>query len=398
MNKQDGTGNVDAAEKCRVLRVIARMNVGGPAIAVIALTQGLSPQRFENRTLIGSVGEGEDDYLELKQIELDAEVIPGLGRNIQATGDLRALWALVKEIRAFRPRIIHTHTAKAGVLGRIAAMISGVRPRPKLVHSFHGHLLNGYFSPTKTRLVVWVERALAWKTDQINSEGANVRDALLAHRIGAPSKYRVIVPGLDVPPGSDREAARKEFGVADSDLVVAFVGRLTKIKRPDRLVDVARAVCARVPNARFLILGDGDLRAETETRAGDIADRMTFLGFRPDVGTILNASDLVLLTSDNEGMPYSLIEAGLCGVPVVSTDVGSVSEVVVDGVTGRVVPLEVSALADATSELLADPAVRIQLGNAARIRCHEQFSTAAMVARVAEGYEELMNPRGSISG
>ena len=138
----------------------------------------------------------------------------------------------MKEIRAFRPRIIHTHTAKAGVLGRIAAMISGVRPRPKLVHSFHGHLLNGYFSPTKTRLVVWVERALAWKTDQINSEGANVRDALLAHRIGAPSKYRVIVPGLDVPPGSDREAARKEFGVADSDLVVAFVGRLTKIKRP----------------------------------------------------------------------------------------------------------------------------------------------------------------------
>jgi hypothetical protein len=165
----------------RVLRLIARMNVGGPALQVVALQRGLDPERFESRLLIGEPGEGEADYLQLRAPDVEATLVPGLGRSIRAAGDARALAAVIGEIRRFRPDIVHTHTAKAGVLGRIAA---GVTRVPHVVHTFHGHLLHGYFGAAGRRAVVTTERVLARRTDVLAAVGAQVRDDLLAAGIG----------------------------------------------------------------------------------------------------------------------------------------------------------------------------------------------------------------------
>ncbi len=185
--------------RIRVLRVIARMNVGGPALQVTALADGLDPERFEQRLLVGNVGEGEADYLDLRAPHVEATRVRGLGRSPDPTGDARALAALVREMREFRPHIVHTHTAKAGVLGRSAAVLARV---PIRVHTFHGHLLHGYFSPRVTSAVTAVERAFADMTTRLVAVGRQVRDELLAAGIGRPDQYVVVPPGVALPVAS----------------------------------------------------------------------------------------------------------------------------------------------------------------------------------------------------
>src|SRR3954467_15699358 len=181
------------------------MNVGGPALQVTGLVQGMNADRFDHRLLTGSVGPGEADYVELRAPGLPLTKVVGLGRSPRPLDDARALRMLVHEMRAFRPHIVHTHTAKAGVLGRTAATITRV---PALVHTFHGHLLHGYFSPAVTRAVVQTERLLARRTDRLVSVGARVRDDLLAAGVGKASQYTVVAPGIALPPLPARDAAR----------------------------------------------------------------------------------------------------------------------------------------------------------------------------------------------
>lgn len=371
----------------RVLRIIDRLNVGGPAIQTTVLATMLDPARFEQRVLVGVPSPNEGDHLALRPGSLAVETVPGLGRAPRPTDDIKAFVHIVKVIRQWQPDIVHTHKAKAGALGRVAATVTGV---PATVHTFHGHLLHGYFGPTRTAALIRVERALARRTTRLVAVGARVRDDLLAAGIGSAAKYSVVAPGTELGVVPDRERARELLGLRNEAPVVAFVGRLTKVKRPDRLLAVATRVTQSHPETIWVVAGDGELRDELEHAAADIPADIRFLGWTPDVGTVYSASNVVVLTSDNEGMPVSLIEAAHAGRPSVTTDVGSASEVVVDGLTGFVVPPDATALSDAVDRLLADRALASRMGEAAARRAREMFGPERLAADMAAIYDEVV--------
>ncbi|GAA1273577.1 hypothetical protein GCM10009677_28510 [Sphaerisporangium rubeum] len=373
------------------MRIIARMNVGGPARQVSALCRHLDPARFEQRLYVGQVQEGEADFLDLCESDLDARVVPGLGRSVSPLDDLGALTGLVAEMRRFRPHIVHTHTAKAGALGRAAAILTR---RPAIVHTFHGHLLNGYFSPATTRLVAGLERVLARRSERLLSVGARVRDDLLAHRVGRPGQYVVMPPGTGVGDVPERAVARRRLGLPPDVPVVAYVGRVTAIKRPDRFLEVVRAVRAVRGDVRFLVCGSGELSGLLADAARELGGALRILGWRAEVGEVYAACDLVLLTSDNEGMPLSLIEAGMAGVPAVATRVGSVAEVVEHEVTGLLAATDVEELSACVLRLLADEPLRRSMAEAARRRTTRLFGAARLVADTEAVYTEIARAHG----
>ena len=369
------------------MRVIARMNVGGPALQVSGLVRGLDPSRFDHRLFTGHVSGEEGDFLALRSPDLPFTRVPGLGRSPDAFGDVRALRALIGHMREFRPHIVHTHTAKAGVLGRTAARLAHV---PTVVHTFHGHLLHGYFSPAVTRAVVQAERALAHVTTRLVAVGTQVRDDLLAAGVGRPEQYLVIPPGIPLGDLPSRADARAALGLPVDALVVMLVARLTAIKRPDRFVAVASALSAQFPTAVFAICGDGELAESVRATATPLGDRFRLLGWRSDVEAVHAATDVAMLCSDNEGMPVSLIEAGLAGVPAVTTAVGSAAEVVLNEQSGIVTSCEVVDLADAVERLLADPALRARMGRVAQEHTTAHFGQQRLVSDTERLYDELV--------
>ena len=381
--------------RTRVLRIIARMNVGGPAVQVVGLTKGLNTDEFESRLLVGSVADGEADYLDLRAPGAPAVRVPGLGRSVRIWGDLRAFVQIVKEIRRFRPHVVHTHTAKAGVLGRIAARVCGVR---WVVHTYHGHLLHGYFSPRATKAVALVERSLAKITTTIVAVGSQVRDDLLKAGIGHPDQYVVVPPGIALPSPPTKPRARQLLEIDPEADVVLFVARLTSIKRPERFIEVARLLGDRHPRAVFVVAGGGDLLEDLRLMAEPLGQRVRLLGWCSDVETLYAASDLIVLTSDNEGMPVSLIEAATLGVPAVGSNVGSVSEVVVDGETGILTDTDPSAIAAAVSQLLEDDALRAKMGLAAAERARRLFSSERLVQDTADLYRSFAASETSQGG
>lgn len=389
-----GTG-----ERLRVLRVIARMNVGGPARQVSVLVRHLDQERFDQRLLVGSVGLGETDDLALRGVDLPHRLVRGLGRAPGPVDDALALATLTRAVQQFRPHVLHTHTAKAGALGRTAAVLAGMSPRrrPALVHTFHGHLLHGYFSPRVTRAVVGAERVLARRTDRLVAVGSRVHAEMMAAGIGRPDRWVVVPPGIELNAVPPRAEARDGLGLDAAAPVVAYVARLTRVKRPDRFVQVASLVASVHPRAVFLVAGDGELAGELRAAAAaaGIARQVRMLGWTGDIERVYAAADVVVLTSDNEGMPVSLIEAALAGRPAVTPAVGSAAEVVADGETGYVVPPDdAEALAGAVCRLLADEPLRRSMGRAATDRAEHRFSGARLVADMEGIYTELAHQRG----
>ena len=371
----------------RVLRIIARMNVGGPAWQSSVLTRGLVEHGFETRLLTGQVDGGEADFVSLRDPELPVVEIEGLGRSLRMGGDLRAFVAIIREIRRFNPHIVHTHTTKAGVVGRIAAMLTGV---PVRVHTFHGHVLRGYFSPAVTRLVAFVERMLARRTTALVAVGERVREELLAAGVARRDRFTVIPPGVALPPVVDRAEARIALGLSSDGPVVLFVGRLTAVKRLDRLLEAFAEVRDRVPDAVLVVAGEGDLTDEVRLVATSLGDAVRLVGWQSDVAQLYASADLVVISSDNEGMPVTLLEAAMAGVPGVTTDVGSAAEVVEHGVTGLVVPPDAGALSAALVELLLDAERRSVMGRAAAERAAERFGSARLVTDHAVLYRRLI--------
>ncbi|MGP3966380.1 glycosyltransferase [Streptomyces sp. 6N223] len=372
------------------MRVIARMNIGGPAVQVTTLLRGLDPARFEQRLFAGPVGPGEADHVDSRAPDVPVSRVTALGRAVRPGDDLRALRELTAAMRRFRPHIIHTHTAKAGALGRVAAILARV---PARVHTYHGHLLHGYFSPRTTRMVVHAERWLARHTDRLVAVGERVRDDLVAAGIGRPEQYAVVPPGTTLPTPPPRADARRRLGLPPDCPVIAYVGRVTRIKRPDRFLAVAREVRRAVPTARFVVCGEGDLAGALADQAGGDG-ALQPLGWRADVETVYAAADLVLLTSDNEGMPVSLIEAGQAGVAVVATDVGSVAEVVRSGETGLLAAPDVTELARHTVRLLEDPGLRREMGRQARAWTVRRFGAERLITDTDRLYAEIAVARG----
>jgi glycosyltransferase involved in cell wall biosynthesis len=367
----------------RVMRIIARMNVGGPAVQVSGLMRGFNGSEFEQRLYTGFCEKNEADYLDSVATDLMAIRVEGLGSRVNFRGDIKAFLSLVKAIREFKPHIVHTHTAKAGFLGRLASLVS--LQKTTRVHTFHGHLLNGYFGSFKKMLVVMAEKFLAFITQQLLAVGDKVRQDLLEAGIGSKEKFGLMPPGLALGSLPSKIDSQIFFGLNNKQLQCAFIGRVTQIKRPDCFLNVVNEIKKRQVNLDFFIAGDGELLEGCRERiiAEDLPVKV--LGWQSNIERVLSAADIVVLTSDNEGTPLSLIQAGMVGLPVVSTNVGSVPEVVLNHVTGLITSLDVQEIADALEKLVSDKALRAQLGSAA-----QDFTLANFgVNRLVHDHEEL---------
>jgi glycosyltransferase involved in cell wall biosynthesis len=380
--------DMENGRSLRVMHVIARMNIGGPAVLVADLMRNVDAHKFEQMLVTGHCGEDESDYLDEVATDIKAVQIVGLGRSVSVIKDLLAFVGLIREIKRFNPDVIHTHTAKAGVLGRIAGLIA--KPSAKRVHTYHGHLLHGYFGAGKTRVVVVIEKILSWISHGLISIGTNVMNDLLKVGIGKADKFHVIFPGLQDLDVMPKAQARKELGLDPDKLYVVFVGRLTQIKRPDRLVEIAAELKKHYPNAHLLVAGAGELFDVTKNAAVSQGLPMTFYGWRNDIARILCASDIAILCSDNEGIPLTLIQAAQAGLPIVSTDVGSVSDIVKHQEGGLLVGCSSTELAHGLKVLIDNADLRAGYGAAGKARATEFFSSKSMVQAHENLYRDLL--------
>ena len=372
----------------RVMQIIARMNVGGPAVLVADLMRNLDSSKFESRLVTGYCDENESDYLDEVATDIKAIRIPGLGRSISIGKDLKAFFLLMREIRRFKPDVVHTHTAKAGVLGRVATFLA--RPTAKRIHTFHGHLLHGYFDSRKVKILILVEKILGLITYKFVAIGNVVKNDLVIAGIAKNNKFEVIHPGLQNLVVYPKLEARKTLGLDPEKNYLVYVGRLTQIKRPDRLIDLARSLKVDHPKTHIVIAGAGELLEELTAQSESESLPIKFLGWRNDIDLILSASDIAVLCSDNEGIPLTLIQASQAGLPIVSTNVGSVSDIVLDGVTGILTEVSTNGLIQGVSKLLDDPDLRTRLGKSGQMRAKEFFSSQAMVEHHEKLYSQSL--------
>jgi glycosyltransferase involved in cell wall biosynthesis len=389
---------IATTRKVKVVRVIARLNMGGPAHHVGLLGAGLDAERYDTLLLYGDLGAGEDS-LEQTVRGRGARMaqVRGLRPEIRPYDDVRALITLIREIRCRRPDIFHTHTAKAGMLGRLAAILAG-RPRPVIVHTYHGHVLEGYFGRAKTAVYRGLERWLARRSDALIGVSSATVDDLVRLGVAERSKFRVIPIGLDLNPflestPPDGAGFREEAGTRDGEVLLSFVGRLVPIKRVDvllRAVSHARELGAPV---RLAIVGDGTLRPELERLAAElgVADVVFFAGYRADMVPVAAASDLAVLSSDNEGTPVSLIEAAATAKPAVSTAVGGVPDVVIPETGILIEPGDAQALGAAIATLAGDQPARTRMGERARGHVADRFSVARLIEDMQALYVELLD-------
>jgi glycosyltransferase involved in cell wall biosynthesis len=379
---------MESIDRLRVLQLIARMNVGGPAVLVADLMRNLDSSRFETRLVTGYCDENESDYLDEVATDIKAIKIPGFGRSISIGNDLKSFFLLIKEIRRFKPDVVHTHTAKAGVLGRVAAFLA--RPSAKRIHTFHGHLLHGYFDSRKVQILVLLEKMLGSITYRFVAIGNVVKADLVKAGIGKDSKFEVIFPGLQNLYIHPKLEARKTLGLDSVKTYVVYVGRLTQIKRPDRLIDLGRLLKASYPTAHLIIVGAGEFLEALTLESENESLPITFLGWRNDIDMFLSASDIAVLCSDNEGIPLTLIQASQAALPIVTTNVGSVSDIVLDGVTGLLTEVSANGVIQGVSKLVDDPDLRVRLGESGQMRARELFSSQAMVERHEELYSQSL--------
>ncbi|MFN8632491.1 MAG: glycosyltransferase family 4 protein [Chloroflexota bacterium] len=386
-------------EKLRVLRAITRLNIGGPAIHAILLTQGLQNDRFSSTLVTGLEGPREGSMRDLAERHgVQPRVLRELGREVSPLNDLRATLGMYRLIRSSRPHIVHTHMAKAGTAGRLAARLARV---PIIVHTFHGHTFHSYWGPVKSRIFLEIERTLGKATDRVIAI-TEAQKADIAHYGVAPLRKIEIIPlGLEIEPMLEadrfRGRLRSELGIGHNQPLVGIVARLVPIKAHEIFLEAARIIRTAVPDATFLIIGDGERRAELEALARQLGvDGATrFLGWREDMREVYADLDVVTLCSNNEGSPVALIEALAAARPVVSTRVGGVPNVVHDGESGVLVPpRDPVAFAEGILTLLRDPARAARFGQAGRAAVFPHHSSGRLVEDVERLYLTLAREKG----
>jgi glycosyltransferase involved in cell wall biosynthesis len=395
-----------APEPVRIARIITRLNIGGPAIQAITLSARLESVGYHTLLIHGRVGggEGEMDYLVPRDRSFEMAYVPALRREIAPAADAAALARIIRLLRAFQPAIVHTHMAKAGSLGRLAALLynagTGRRAPARIVHTYHGHVLDGYFGTWTVRALSAVETFLGRRSNALLAVSPRVRQDLLhTHRIGAERRFRVVPLGFNLDAlaatgPAERSMARRALGLAEDARVVAFVGRLTAIKQPGLFLQAAARVGAADPRARFLVAGSGDLdeALRADASASGLGDRVRFLGWQKDVVPIYAASDLVAITSRNEGTPVALIEGMAAGVPGVCFAVGGVPDVITGPELGVLIAAgDVEGFARALGDLLHDDAARRQMGARARAHVVDRYGVERLVRDIDGVYRQLLS-------
>ena len=379
----------------RIVHAIARLNVGGAALSVLELAAQQRAAGHDVLVVAGRVPPGEASMEHIAgELRVPSLHLPALQRDISPTSDAAAVRSLRDLIRRRKPDVLHTHTSKAGATGRLASALSGsARPRA-VVHTFHGHVLRGYFSPAQERVYRVAERLLARACDRLIAVSNVVRDELVALRVAPPEKFAVIPYGFDLDArvrrdDETRRVKRLELGVSDDDFVVGWAGRLTAVKRPLDLI----TTIAAVDGSMLVLAGDGELRPDVEALAArlGVVDRVRFLGYVEDMGSWYVAFDAFLLTSLNEGSPVVAVEAQAAGVPVVATDAGGTRSIVHDQETGYVVPVgAVDELAAALTRLRDDGVLRARLGSTGAERTRREFAIERMASDIQALYDQIL--------
>lgn len=379
------------------LHLITRLSLGGPSLNTIDSVVALERAGWPTILAAGSVGAEISVVDQARSRGCRTVLLPALMREVSPARDLLALWQVVRLIRRERVVLVHTHTSKAGFVGRLAAWLARV---PVVVHTPHGHIFYGYYGPALTALFIALERLAARLTDRIVVLTERGMEEHLARGIGWREQFSVIPSGVDLeavrrsaPP---YETARGRLGVDSECRLIVGLGRLVPVKGFQSLVKALPLILSVVPSARLLLVGDGPLREDlvAQARALGVGDRLEIAGAQFDPTPFLAAADLVVVPSLNEGMGRVLVEAMALGRPVVATRVGGIPAVVVEGETGSLVPPDDPlALAGAVSELLKDPGLRQRMGEAGRRRA-ERFSLAVMESRLLDLYRGLCAEKG----
>ncbi len=406
----------------KVLRVIARLNVGGPARHVVWLTEAVKSMGHQTVLVTGVVPDGEDDMNYFAEAAgIKPITIREMSREISPK-DLLAAWKIYRLMLRERPDIVHTHTAKAGAVGRLAGLmyrwltpsaVIGKRRRCRFVHTFHGHVFHSYYRPAKTKMFLVIERLLAHATDRIIVVSEQQRREINEQfRVGRREQFEVIPLGLDLDAFSNwknrRVRARTEMDATESDVVIGIVGRLTDVKNHELFLRAAARVKELVAQtlgtrARFTIVGDGRLRASLESKARELrlTEDVTFLGTRNDPENFYPALDIVALTSLNEGTPLTLIEAMANERPVIATAVGGVVDLLgsaisqPDGYTicERGISVksgDVESFARGLFRLLKDEALRMRLSAAGKDFVYANYGKARLIRDISNLYERLL--------
>lgn len=382
----------------RVMRIIARLNIGGPALQVILLADRMRPPDFTTTVVSGHVGphEGDMSYL-ADACGVTPIYIPELGRELSPLRDLITLFKLWRLMRRLRPDVVHTHTAKAGFVGRLAAWLARV---PVRVHTFHGHVFHSYFGPRKTAFFLALERLTARLTDRLITISPALKDELATvYRIAPAEKIAVVPLGLDLSTylSTPRQQGefRAQYGLPADAPLVGIVGRLVPIKNHALFLQAAQRVRRVLPDARFAIIGDGELREAlvAQAKALGLAEAVTFTGFLRNLCPAYSDLDLLVISSDNEGTPVSIIEALAAGVPVVATAVGGVPDLLDGGGFGALVPPgNADALATAIIATLQTPPDDAQKR---RQQVADQFGIDRLVDDLSALYRDLVASKRS---
>ena len=391
----------------RVLRIFNRLILGGPLFNVTYLTKFLAPE-FETRLLIGAKDPHEEEaHFIREQYQLNPIEISCLKRNIHLGDDTRAFREIKKIIEEYRPHIVHTHAAKPGAIGRLAASVCKV---PVIVHTYHGHVFHSYFGKAKTQFFIQAERYLATKTDRIIAISDQQKTELVdTFRICKPEKMTVIPLGLDLrkfyeDQEQKRIVFRKKLGISDDELAIGIVGRVVPIKNHKLFIDAIQEVLSKTSRkVRFIIVGDGDMRESLFSLLDQYLipynylpeqtqpAQVTFTSWLTEMDEVYAGLDIVALTSLNEGTPVSLIEAQAANKPIVSTRVGGVEDVVIENKTALLCPSEqVSPFSDALLRLTENDHLRHQMGQFGNQHVKDRFDKDRLVSDVRSLYHQLL--------
>jgi glycosyltransferase involved in cell wall biosynthesis len=388
--------NAGPHTKIKIVHVIARLCVSGAVIHVVDLSAGFDPLRFESLLVTGRENPGEGSMLDYALSQnVQPILIPEMAAEFSIKPqDLQALIKIYRLIRDQKPQIVNTHTAKAGFLGRIAAHMARL---PVIIHTYHGHVLHGYYGRAKNGVLRRMERALGHLTDCIIAVDAQVKRDLVAYHVAPPEKIVVVPYGLHLDPYLDcelhRGGFREELCLPAGAKLVGIVARIFPIKNHRLFLDAATLVIRQEPGTRFVIVGDGVLRLEMERHAQrmGIAEQVIFTGWRQDLPQIYADLDLLAVTSNNEGTPFSAIEAMAAGCPVVATGVGGLTDLIQEGQTGYIVPPgDAHAVAEAILRLLRAPETASRMGQAARVRVKDAFAVHRLIRDTEQLYLEQL--------
>ncbi|OGC83077.1 MAG: hypothetical protein A2W07_00135 [candidate division Zixibacteria bacterium RBG_16_43_9] len=387
-------------KKIKVLMIITRHNIGGAASQTILLSAYLNKNRFKSIIVKGSEGKDEgnmDDLANSKNVK--PIYIKELSREISPRKDLVAFWKLYRIIRREKPDIVHTHLAKAGTLGRVAAKLAGA---PIIVHTFHGNLFQEHFNSSQSKFFLNLEKLLMRISNKIIAISNSQKQELLNYKVGDPRKIACIPLGLELEPfltsEHNRGVFRKELALEEKVPLIGVIARLVPIKGHDYFFEAAKLISQEFPSVRFIVVGDGELRKTLTDLVTDlgIEDKVIFCGFRKDLVNIYADLDIVVLSSLNEGLPVSIIEALAARKAVVATDVGGVKDLVEHGVTGLIVPKQdPQKLAQGMTYLLRNPQEGLKFGENGRKKVYPSLNYTRLVSDIENLYEGLLRKRDS---